>query len=204
MPEKFQNKTNGVTQRRWLAFCNPRERDLITEALGSDEWIGDLYKLTGLREKADDPEFKAKWAAMKRACKEDLAVLVKEKTGYEISPDAMFDIQVGNTDNNPVTNEKNGTTRPRTSINKALVWLPEHDSQLLTIDTLSQVKRIHEYKRQLLNVMRCIDAYTKIKAMSAEEKSKLTPKVIIIGGKAAPGYAMAKKIIKLINAVGAK
>ena len=66
-----------------------------------------------------------------------------------------------------------------------------------------QIKRIHEYKRQLLNIIRCIDAYTKIKAMSPEEKSKVTPKVVIIGGKAAPGYAMAKKIIKLINSVGA-
>jgi len=158
MPEKFQNKTNGVTQRRWLAFCNPRERELITDALGTDEWIGDLYKLQGLREKADDPEFQAKWAAVKRACKEDLAELVKERTGYTINPDVMFDIQI---------------------------------------------KRIHEYKRQLLNIIRCIDAYTKIKAMSPEEKSKVTPKVVIIGGKAAPGYAMAKKIIKLINSVGA-
>jgi len=159
MPEKFQNKTNCVTQRRWLAFCNEPLRDLITEALGSDAWIGDLYKLTGLRAHADNPAFQAKWKAVKLTAKMELAAEVKERTGYEINPTSMFDVQV---------------------------------------------KRIHEYKRQLLNCMRCIDSYTKIKAMTPEEKAMLTPKVVIIGGKAAPGYSMAKKIIKLINSVGEK
>ncbi|KAK3262375.1 Acid phosphatase pho1 [Cymbomonas tetramitiformis] len=156
-PEKFQNKTNGVTQRRWLAFCNPELRDLITSKLGSDEWIGDLDKLTGLREFAEDPEFQAKWREAKLVKKQALAEYVKETTGYTVNPEALFDVQV---------------------------------------------KRIHEYKRQLLNVMRCIHQYSVLKKMTPEEKEDVVPRVVMIGGKAAPGYAMAKKIIKLINATG--
>mmetsp|Transcript_32108 Transcript_32108/g.44512 ORF Transcript_32108/g.44512 Transcript_32108/m.44512 type:complete len:878 (+) Transcript_32108:118-2751(+) len=159
MPEKFQNKTNGVTQRRWLAFCNPELRALISKQLGHEDWIGDMSKLTALEAVAEDPAFQAEWMACKRNAKVKLAELVKERTGYTISPDSLFDVQI---------------------------------------------KRIHEYKRQLLNIIRCIDSYTKIKAMTPDEKAKLTPKVVMVGGKAAAGYAMAKKIIKLINAVGAK
>jgi len=158
MPEKFQNKTNGVTQRRWMAFANPELRELITTTLGSEEWIADMTKLKALEDVADDAAFQAKWQAAKRNSKVELAAMIKERTGYTISPDALFDVQI---------------------------------------------KRIHEYKRQLLNTLRCIDSYTKIKAMTAEEKAQLTPKVVMIGGKAAPGYAMAKKIIKLINSIGA-
>ena len=154
MPEKFQNKTNGVTQRRWMAFCNPEQRDLINDALGTEDWIADMSLLKGLIPLADDAAFQKKWQASKRNAKVKLAATIKERTGYTVSPDALFDVQI---------------------------------------------KRIHEYKRQLLNTLRCVDAYTKIKAMTPEEKAKVQPKVVMIGGKAAPGYAMAKKIIKLIN-----
>mmetsp|Transcript_11139 Transcript_11139/g.13156 ORF Transcript_11139/g.13156 Transcript_11139/m.13156 type:complete len:903 (-) Transcript_11139:212-2920(-) len=159
MPEKFQNKTNGVTQRRWLAFCNPELRDLITETLGSDNWIGNLNDLTALRPYAEDPEFRAKWRAIKHSCKVRLAQWVKEQTGYTISSDSLFDVQI---------------------------------------------KRIHEYKRQYLNIIRCIHTYNTILKMTPEEKAKQVPKVVMIGGKAAAGYAMAKKIIKLITAVADK
>ena len=157
MPEKFQNKTNGVTQRRWLAFCNPALSDLITEALGTTAWVKELDLLQGLREKADDPEFQKRWSDIKLENKQKLADLVFEKTGTRVPTDALFDIQV---------------------------------------------KRIHEYKRQLLNVFAIIHRYNALKAMSPEERKKQVPRVCIVGGKAAPGYDMAKRIIKLVSAVG--
>ena len=157
MPEKFQNKTNGVTQRRWLSFCNPALGDLITETLGTDAWVKELDLLQGLRAHCDDEAFQAKWSAIKRENKVKLAALVKEKTGVVVSPDALFDIQV---------------------------------------------KRIHEYKRQLLNVFAIIHRYNALKAMSDHERSQQIPRVCIVGGKAAPGYDMAKRIIKLVSAVG--
>jgi len=153
-PEKFQNKTNGVTQRRWLAFCNPKLSALITEELGSNDWITDLYKLKVLAKKADDKVFHEKWEAVKRHNKERLKQLIFDKTGEEVPLDAMYDVQV---------------------------------------------KRIHEYKRQLLNIFGVIHRYQRIKG--GEE---LPPKVVIFGGKAAPGYDMAKRIIKLICAVAEK
>jgi len=156
MPQKFQNKTNGVTQRRWLSFCNPRLGEIITEALGTDAWIGQLDLISGLREFADDEEFQAKWRAAKQANKKRLATTIHQLCGVEVSPNALFDIQV---------------------------------------------KRIHEYKRQLLNVLGVIYRYKTIKAMTAEEKKAVVPRVVAIGGKAAPGYEMAKGIIKLVNAV---
>eukprot|EP00878_Enallax_costatus_P000865 GHUV01000991.1.p1 GENE.GHUV01000991.1~~GHUV01000991.1.p1 ORF type:complete len:874 (+),score=316.12 GHUV01000991.1:204-2825(+) len=158
-PEKFQNKTNGVTQRRWLAFCNPPLRRLITETLGSDEWITDLDRLTGLRPHADDPQLQAKWRAVKQQAKQRAAAKIQQLTGVKLNPNALFDIQV---------------------------------------------KRIHEYKRQLLNVLGIIYRYDEIKKMTPEQRSKVVPRVCIIGGKAAPGYEMAKRIIKLICAVGEK
>ena len=157
MPEKFQNKTNGVTQRRWLAFCNPKLSDLITETLGTSAWIKELDLLSDLRLHCDDPAFQAKWAAVKRENKLRLAELVKAKTGVDVNPNALFDIQV---------------------------------------------KRIHEYKRQLLNVMYIIHRYNALKAMTPAEREKQVDRVCIIGGKAAPGYDMAKRIIKLVSAVG--
>ena len=157
MPEKFQNKTNGVTQRRWLAFCNPALSSLISETLGTDAWVKELDLLQGLRQHADDPAFQEKWAAIKAENKQKLANLIKQKTGVEVPTNALFDIQV---------------------------------------------KRIHEYKRQLLNVFGIIHRYNALKEMTPAERKQQVPRVCIVGGKAAPGYDMAKRIIKLVSAVG--
>jgi len=158
-PEKFQNKTNGVTQRRWLAFCNPPLRQLITSKLGSDHWIKDLYQLKGLAQHADDAAFQEEWRKVKHTAKERAATMIERLTGVKVSTDALFDIQV---------------------------------------------KRIHEYKRQLLNVLGIIHRYDQIKKMSPEQRKSVVPRVCVIGGKAAPGYEMAKRIIKLVCAVGDK
>ena len=159
-PNKFQNKTNGVTQRRWLAFCNPPLRNLITAKLGgSDCWIVDLYKLKALKEHADDPAFQEEWRKVKSIAKDRAAALILRLTGIKVSTSSLFDVQV---------------------------------------------KRIHEYKRQLLNVLGIIHRYDQIKKMSPEQRKNLVPRVCVIGGKAAPGYEMAKRIIKLICAVGDK
>ena len=159
MPEKFQNKTNGVTQRRWLAFSNPDLRDLISSKIGGDAWIRELDMLRDLDKYAEDAEFQSQWRAIKHKNKKKLAKFIEEKTGTVVSPDALFDIQV---------------------------------------------KRIHEYKRQLLNVFSVIHRYNKIKAATPEERKEMVPRVVVIGGKAAPGYDMAKRIIKLVCAVGDK
>jgi starch phosphorylase len=159
-PQKFQNKTNGVTQRRWLAFCNPPLRQVITEALGGSEaWITDLDRLTALRPLADDAALQQKWRDVKSAAKIKAAAKIKEWTGVEVRTDALFDVQV---------------------------------------------KRIHEYKRQLLNVLGIIHRYDALKKMNSAERAKVVPRVCVIGGKAAPGYEMAKRIIKLVCAVGDK
>ena len=161
-PEKFQNKTNGVTPRRWLAFCNPPLRALITDALGSDEWINDLDRLRGLEAFADDPAFQARWREVKATAKKRALDRIEELTGVRGAPGALLDIQV---------------------------------------------KRIHEYKRQLLNVLGVIHRYDQIKRMSPEERKKpgnVVPRTCVIGGKAAPGYEMAKRIIKLVCAVADK
>ena len=158
-PEKFQNKTNGVTQRRWLALCNPGLRSAISEALGTEEWITQLDLLQGLRKHADDEAFQAKWAEIKLSNKRRLAAKIEELTGVKVNPEALFDVQV---------------------------------------------KRIHEYKRQLLNLLSIIYRYKQIKSMTPEQKKQVVPRVCIIGGKAAPGYEMAKRIIKLVSAVGTK
>ncbi len=151
-PEKFNNKTNGVTQRRWMAWCNKSMSQLITDTIG-DAWITKLDALKQLVPYADDAAFCKKWVACKRQNKERLARLVEEECGVIFNPDAMFDIQV---------------------------------------------KRIHEYKRQLLNVLHVIHLYDRIKRGDTEN---WTPRCVLIGGKAAPGYYIAKKIIKLINNV---
>lgn len=156
-PEKFFNMTNGVTPRRWLAFCNPKLKDLITSNLGSEAWVGDLDQLKKLRTSASQPALMKAWRDVKLGNKAKLAKLILRDTGIEIPLDAMYDIQV---------------------------------------------KRIHEYKRQLLNVLYSIYRYKQIKAMSSEQKKDVVKRVVIIGGKAAPGYEIAKKIIKLICAVG--
>jgi glycogen phosphorylase len=152
-PEKFSNKTNGVTPRRWLALTNPRLAELICEAIG-DAWIKDLGKLVELEKFADDEQFQKSWRQIKRANKEDLAVLARDRTGVSVDPESLFDVQV---------------------------------------------KRIHEYKRQHLNVLHIISLYHRIKS---DPHFEMQPRTFIFGGKAAPGYYTAKLIIKLITAVG--
>jgi len=151
-PEKFNNKTNGVTQRRWMAWCNKPMTKLISDTIG-DTWITQLDELRKLAPYADDAGFREQWAACKRENKERLAKVVKDECGVTFSPDAMFDIQV---------------------------------------------KRIHEYKRQLLNVLHVIHLYDRIKRGDTDG---WTNRCVLIGGKAAPGYYMAKQIIKLVNNV---
>jgi starch phosphorylase len=153
-PEKFNNKTNGVTPRRWLAFCNPGLRDLLDTTLG-EGWVCDLDQLEGLRAHADDSDFQARFAAVKNANKQRLAQLVRERCDVDFDPAMMFDVQV---------------------------------------------KRIHEYKRQLLNVLHLIHRYDRVLRGDTEG---LQPRCVLIGGKAAPGYDMAKQIIKLVNNVAA-
>ncbi|AHF01761.1 glycogen phosphorylase [Thiomicrospira aerophila AL3] len=150
-PHKFNNKTNGVTQRRWLAACNPGLRGLITETLGNEDWITDLNQLSALEQQVDNPAFQQAWFETKQANKQRLADLIAKEVGVNVSTNALFDVQV---------------------------------------------KRIHEYKRQLLNALHAIHLYRQLK-MGATQN--WTNRVIIFGGKAAPGYAMAKTIIKLIN-----
>ncbi|KDP27218.1 hypothetical protein JCGZ_19917 [Jatropha curcas] len=158
-PEKFQNKTNGVTPRRWIRFCNPDLSKIITEWTGSEEWVLNTEKLADLRKFAENEDLQAQWRAAKKSNKMKVAALIKEKTGYSVSPDAMFDIQV---------------------------------------------KRIHEYKRQLLNILGIVYRYKKMKEMSAvERKASYAPRVCIFGGKAFATYVQAKRIVKFITDVGA-
>jgi glycogen phosphorylase len=157
-PEKFNNKTNGITQRRWLKKSNPKLSEAITEAIG-DGWVTDLFELKKLIPLAKKPALWEKWRKVKRENKEKLGAIIKDqyqKRGIDlkINPDSLFDCQV---------------------------------------------KRIHEYKRQLLNVLHAITLYNKIKDSPS---GFFVPRTVIFGGKAAPGYHMAKLIIKLINAVG--
>jgi glycogen phosphorylase len=152
-PEKFSNKTNGVTPRRWLALSNPRLAELICAAIG-EGWIRDLDSLRALERFAEDPAFQDRWRQIKRANKCDLATVARERTGVAVDPDSMFDVQV---------------------------------------------KRIHEYKRQHLNILHVIALYHRLKS---DSRADMPPRTFIFGGKAAPGYAMAKLIIKLINSVG--
>ena len=151
-PDKFNNKTNGITQRRWLKSCNPGLSALITSRIG-DKWVTDLGDLERLVPSAEDPEFRREWRAVKRQNKEKLAAYIRSANGVDVDPDSLFDCQV---------------------------------------------KRIHEYKRQLLNVLHVIHLYNRIKTDPAAAGVKRT---VIIGGKAAPGYHIAKLIIRLVNAV---
>jgi starch phosphorylase len=151
-PEKFNNKTNGVTPRRWLAHCNPGLRDLISSELG-EQWITDFDRVAQLTPLAEDSAFRARWREVKRDNKQRLQQLVQNACGVAFEVDMMFDVQV---------------------------------------------KRIHEYKRQLLNILHVIHLYDRILRGDTEG---MQPRCVLIGGKAAPGYAMAKLIIKLINNV---
>ena len=151
-PGRFNNKTNGITPRRWLLKCNPDLARLITDAIG-DGWMTDLDELRGLEAFARDPAYRAQWSAVKRRGKAALAQWVRRSQGLDLDPDALFDCHV---------------------------------------------KRIHEYKRQLLNVLHAITLHERIR----EGTDDGVPRVVIFAGKAAPGYAMAKLIIKLVHAVG--
>nr|QJA18289.1 glycogen phosphorylase [Monochamus alternatus] len=152
-PEKFQNKTNGITPRRWLLLCNPGLSDLICDKIGED-WIVHLDQLQLIKKWAKDANFQRSVMKVKQENKLRLAQILEKDYGIKVNPASMFDIQV---------------------------------------------KRIHEYKRQLLNAMHIITLYNRIKK---NPSAKFTPRTIMIGGKAAPGYYTAKKIIKLINMVG--
>ena len=152
-PERFQNKTNGITQRRWLALCNSELSALITELLGSDEWVTDLDKLAGLRKFADDEKVLRRFMDIKHEKKVQLADYIEQCEGVKLNPDAIFDIQI---------------------------------------------KRLHEYKRQLLNAFSILYIYYGIKDGSIKD---FTPTVYLFGAKAAPGYYRAKGIIKFINEI---
>ncbi|MGB3403839.1 MAG: glycogen/starch/alpha-glucan phosphorylase [Microcoleaceae cyanobacterium] len=151
-PEKFYNKTNGVTPRRWVLMSNPELSDLFTSKVG-DGWLKDMDKLRQLEAYLDDAEFCQKWNQVKLTNKRKLAEYIRKHNGIQVDPRSMFDIQV---------------------------------------------KRIHEYKRQHLCVLHIITLYNRIKQ---NPNIEIAPRTFIFGGKAAPGYFMAKLIIKLINAV---
>lgn len=152
-PTKFQNKTNGITPRRWLLLCNPGLADLICEKIG-DDWPVHLDQLAQLKKWAKDPTFQRVVAKVKQENKFKLAAILEHDYGIKINTASMFDIQV---------------------------------------------KRIHEYKRQLLNLLYIVTMYNRIKR---DPTASFVPRTVMIGGKAAPGYYMAKKIIQLICKVG--
>ena len=153
MPEKFNNKTNGITQRRFLMHANPMLADWVTEKLGTKEWITDLSKMSGLKEWLDDEEALKEFMTIKFKNKERLAAYIKEHNDVEVDPRSIFDVQV---------------------------------------------KRLHEYKRQLLNILHVMYLYNQIKE---HPEMSFYPKTYVFGAKASAGYIRAKEIIKLINSV---
>ncbi len=153
-PGKFNNKTNGITPRRWLLACNPELAKLITSKIGHG-WEKDLPLLKGIEKYADDPGFQREFMAIKRENKVNLARIIERDTGVVVDPDAMFDVQI---------------------------------------------KRLHEYKRQHLNLLHILALYRRL---LQNPQLDITPRVFVFAAKAAPGYEIAKLIIKAINAVGA-
>ncbi len=151
-PERFNNKTNGVTPRRWMLACNPLLSALITQRIG-EGWVTDLSRLAALEPHAEDPDARARLRLVKRTNKEHLAKIIKHLTQVEVDPSSIFDVQI---------------------------------------------KRLHEYKRQLLNALHIVALYLRQKRGKA-----VTPRTFIFGAKAAPGYRMAKLIIRFIHAVQA-
>lgn len=151
-PGKFNNKTNGITQRRWLKLCNPKLSSLISEKIG-ENWTKDLFEMKKLIPYANDSEFRERWFDVKKANKENLAKYILSRNNIVVNVDSMFDIHV---------------------------------------------KRLHEYKRQLLNALHVITLYNRIKDNPGGD---FVPRTILFAGKAAPGYYMAKLIIKLINSI---
>jgi starch phosphorylase len=154
-PERFNNKTNGITQRLWLLACNPGLSDLITRTIG-DAWVRDLEHLKALEAYAGNDSFVEQFRAVKHENKQRLASLILHRTGIRVNPDSLFDVHV---------------------------------------------KRLHEYKRQLLNLMHIVTLYNRIKDDPAAD---MVPRTFVFGAKAAPGYYMAKLIIKLVNTVGGR
>ncbi|MGL4773386.1 MAG: glycogen/starch/alpha-glucan phosphorylase, partial [Clostridium sp.] len=152
-PNKFQNKTNGITPRRWIRSCNKQLSALITELLGNEEWVKDLSQLKNLEKYADDEMILKRFMAIKHEKKTELARYLKEVQGIEIDPNSLFDIQI---------------------------------------------KRLHEYKRQLLNTLYILDLYYRLKENPSMDIPKTT---FIYGAKAFPGYKRAKGIIKFTNDV---
>lgn len=157
---KFQNKTNGITPRRWLHQANPKLSALISEKLGGEEgkqdWLVKLDRLAELVPLADDPAFQDRWMAIKQHNKMRLAEYIRDHCKVLVNTEALFDVQV---------------------------------------------KRIHEYKRQFMNILGVIHRYLNLKAMTPAQLQEAVPRVVIFGGKAAPGYYIAKLVIKLINSV---
>ncbi|GMR15723.1 MAG: glycogen/starch/alpha-glucan phosphorylase [Gammaproteobacteria bacterium] len=149
-PEKFNNKTNGVTPRRWVAYANPLMSKLISEKI-DNEWVQNFKNISQIKQYVDDPDFTERWFSVKSENKKRLAALVKSECNVDFDTHSLFDVQV---------------------------------------------KRIHEYKRQLLNVLHVIHLYDRIKRGDTDD---WTNRCVLIGGKAAPGYLRAKLIIKLIN-----
>jgi starch phosphorylase len=154
-PGRFLNMTNGITPRRWLMVCNPELTSLITESIG-DGWTKDAMKLRELEPFAEDPDFQQRFRAIKRKHKEHLTTVIKKLTGYEVSADAIFDVQI---------------------------------------------KRLHEYKRQHLNLLHILALYRRL---LQDPGYDMQPRVFIFAAKAAPGYYLAKNIIHAINAVAEK
>jgi starch phosphorylase len=153
-PTKINNKTNGVTQRRWLSHCNPGLRDLLNESIGT-RWESNLEEISSLAPLAEDAAFRRRWREVKHANKVRLSDYVSKHTGVEFDPSMLFDVQV---------------------------------------------KRIHEYKRQLMNILHVVHLYDRI---IRGETSGMVPRCVLIGGKAAPGYHLAKRIVQLANHVAA-
>jgi starch phosphorylase len=152
-PKRFNNKTNGVTPRRWLRLANPELASLITDTIG-DGWITELSELRQLRPLADDAAFRERFRQAKQAAKERFAAWLKESTGQIVDPATIFD---------------------------------------------SQIKRIHEYKRQLLNALHIVVLYNRLRE---NPNLSVSPRTFFFAGKAAPAYQLAKLIIKFINNVG--
>ncbi len=152
-PDRFNNKTNGVTPRRWLRVCNPELSALLTELSGGEDWIRDLDRIRELEKYADDPDVMRRFLEIKQEKKRQLAAFIRKSEFVEIDPDTVFDIQI---------------------------------------------KRLHEYKRQLLNALQILHLYFRMKDNPALD---LPPTTFIFGAKAAPGYLRAKAVIKLINEI---
>lgn len=155
-PGRFQNKTNGITPRRWLLQCNPGLSALITRSLGDSKWIRDLGRLRSLEKFADDPGFQREFMAVKHANKVSLARVIQEECSIEVSPEALFDVHI---------------------------------------------KRLHEYKRQHLNLLHILALYRRLVQNPALD---IVPRVFIFAAKAAPGYDVAKNIIRAINVIGTR